>query len=542
MAVVLPNLKKIVVPVPKDPEHLALLNQLFLFPTLHLPDGDVIALPHHNDVLKMLENMGIDTGGCDPFSTCYDPPTSKHGHKPWWWQMETAAFLAANPYAFVTSTPRTGKTLSTLLAIDYLQRYMGTRAALIVAPLTVAAGGEWEKTCHEWFPKKRVQLIHNDRIGEVHAPADIFLINPDGLSRAEGGKVAEILKTKVELGHIGVCVFDELTEYGGSNGKPTQRWKAANMVAGKCPYRWGLTGTPGAPDKIYLQVKLINPHKVPDHFMRWKYQTMTKVSQFKWVPKHGHELLVKEAMSPCIRFDKEQLMKIPVPQVVHEEVPLSEQQQKMTDELFEQLQVMVETNTVEATTATTLSQKLLQVSGGAVRAKDTAGESSIIRVDATPKLTRLAGLLRATPRKKVVFSSFTAVNDLLVEFIRSEGFSCEKIDGSVTGLTRAKILRDFLDERKPHVLVCHPRTTAFGVELASADYIICYGVPLTGAFMYQQMFERLSSARQTASETFVVHLSAGKQDRLAFKALEDGVNIERNIVNLFTRDILSRKR
>ena len=55
--------------------------------------------------------------------------------------------------------------------------------------------------------------------------------------------------------------------------------------------------------------------------------------------------------------------------------------------------------------------------------------------------------------------------------------------------------------------------------------------------MYQQMFERLSSARQTAKETFVVHLSAGAQDKLAFSALERGVNIERNIVNLFTKNI-----
>ena len=98
-------------------------------------------------------------------------------------------------------------------------------------------------------------------------------------------------------------------------------------------------------------------------------------------------------------------------------------------------------------------------------------------------------------------------------------------------------MHEFLDGKDPHVLVCHPRTTAFGVELASADYIICYGTPMTGAFMYQQLFERLSSARQTAEETFVVHLSAGKQDKLSFAALASGVNIERNIVNLFTQNI-----
>ena len=95
-----------------------------------------------------------------------------------------------------------------------------------------------------------------------------------------------------------------------------------------------------------------------------------------------------------------------------------------------------------------------------------------------------------------------------------------------------------MDKPDPHVLVCHPRTTAFGVELASADMIICYGTPMAGAFMYQQLFERLSSSRQTAKETFVIHLAAGKQDLISFKALQAGVNIAKNIVDLFTRELL----
>ena len=60
---------------------------------------------------------------------------------------------------------------------------------------------------------------------------------------------------------------------------------------------------------------------------------------------------------------------------------------------------------------------------------------------------------------------------------------------------------------------------------------------MTGSFVYQQMFERISSSKQTAKETFIVHLSAGKQDAISFSSLANGVNIERNIVNLFTKNI-----
>lgn len=523
MAVVIPSRKLIVVPKPTQ-EHHELLDNIFVTHTLPLVDGEVLILPHCHDSLKLLGNMGINVDGCDMFDWYYDPPQTKDGKSLWWWQSETANFLYKNKYAFVTSTPRTGKTLSALTGADAVQKEIGG-AVLIVAPLTVASEGEWAKTCREWFPNKKVQLIHSDRENELKIPADIYLINPDGLKI-----VAEQLEEMVLNEIITIIIFDELTEYGNAN---SQRWKAANKVARKAKYRWGLTGTPGKPEKIYGQVKLINPDNVPSTYYRWRDMTMYKINQFKWIPKNGHEDVVKEAMSPCIRFDKEQLMNIPIPQVITEEVPLSTEQEKLSKKLVEELQVMVDSNEINATTASTIAQKLLQVAGGAVRARD--GE--VVYVNAKPKLDKLMEIINRTERKKVVFSSFTAINDMLVKHIREQGFTCEKIDGSITGGKRSEILNNFLDAKEPHVLVCHPRTTAFGVELASADYIICYGTPMTGAFMYQQMFERLSSARQTAEETFVIHLSAGRQDKVSFSALASGVNVERNIVNLFTRDI-----
>lgn len=522
MAVVFPELQLMAVPMPAS-EHYELIDSIFVTRTLKRPDGDILVLPHTRDTLRMLSNIGVNVDGCDLFDWYYTPPTAE-GKTPWWWQLETANFLSQNPYAFVTSTPRTGKTLATLIGMDFVQQQIGG-AALIVAPLTVANKGEWYRTCKEWFPNKHVVLIHKDRENEVEQFADVYLINPDGLKI-----VTQQLRRRVNTGEITIAIFDELTEF--ANPK-SQRWIAAQEITQNCPYRWGLTGTPGKPDKIYGQVKLINPDNVPKSAFRWRAMTQIKVTQFKWAPKQGYEEVVTKAMAPCIRFDKEQLMSIPVPQVVVEEVPLSVEQEKMTKALVEELSVMVGSGEVEATTASTIAQKLLQVSNGAVITKDGAP----VRVDATPKLDKLVEILHRTPRKKVVFSSFIAVNDMLVDHIRGAGFTCEKIDGSVTGNKRADILHDFLEAENPHVLVCHPRTTAFGVELASADYIICYGVPLTGAFMYQQLFERLSSARQTAEETFVVHLSAGRQDKLSFNALANGVNIERNIVRLFTTDI-----
>ena len=526
MAIVLPHRKLIVIPKP-EPKHAEVLDNVFTNRVFTLPNGDeLMALPHCEDSLRMLRNMDINVDGCDMFDWYYQPPKSEINpeYRVWWWQLETARFLVANPRSFCTSTPRTGKTLSTLMAVDYVLRDEGGRA-LIVAPLTVANGGEWERTIKEWFPHLTVQMVHKNRREELRTPAHVYLINPDGLR-----VVSNELTTMANQGKFSVIVFDELTEYANTG---SQRWLAARQVSANIKYRWGLTGTPGKPEKIYGQVKLINELNVPKYFSRWRDMTEIKVSQFSWKPKAGHEEVVKQAMSPCIRFDKEQLMTIPIPQVRMEYVPLSEQQEAITTQLKEEFQCAIQDTTIDVTTASTLAQKLLQVAGGAVKTED-----GYTRLDATPKLEKLKELLASTERKKVIFGSFIGINDMLVDYVRSLGYTCEKIDGSVTGQRRSQILRDFMDNPDPHVLICHPRTTAFGVELASADMIICYGTPMAGAFMYQQLFERLSSSRQTAKETFVIHLAAGKQDLVSFKALQSGVNIAKNIVDLFTRELL----
>ena len=147
MAVVFPHRKLMAIPMPSK-EHYELLDSICVTHTLKRPDQDILILPHHKDSLFLLGNMGINIDGCEMFDWYYEPPQTKDGKSPWWWQLETANFLTKNPYAFVTSTPRTGKTLSTLMAMDYMQKEVGG-AALIVAPLTVANKGEWYKTIKE---------------------------------------------------------------------------------------------------------------------------------------------------------------------------------------------------------------------------------------------------------------------------------------------------------------------------------------------------------------------------------------------------------
>lgn len=522
MAVVLKDKKLIIIPMPSI-EKYSVLDNLFTTKTLTLPNGDkLLAVPHTRNSLRVINNMKIDTTGCDLFDCYYKLPKSKTNphYNLFWYQYETAKFLTQNPYAFCTSTPRTGKTLATLTAADCVIGEHGG-SVLIVAPLTIADKGEWTNSLIDWFPHRKFVFVHKDRENELRQDVDFYIINPNGLKICEN-----TLTNMVNSGKITVVVFDELTEYGNGKSGITE---SAMRISRNAKFRWGLTGTPGGPDKIYSQIKLINPDNVPKYFTRWREMTMYKATPFKWLPREGHEEIIKEAMSPCIRFDKDEVLDIPTPTLIHEHTDLSSDQQVIVDKLTNEMLVAVESGEITVATASTLAQKILQVSGGVVKTSE-----GVHKVDSTPKLNKLTELLNRTPAKKVVFSNFVAVNDMLVEFIRSQGMTCEKIDGAVTGNKRGDLIKNFMETDYPHVLVCHPRTMSYGIDLAIADMIICYGPPMSGTYIYQQLVERISSVKQKAEETFIVHLSAGSTEKRAFSALGRGVDLEKNIIKIFT--------
>lgn len=533
MAVAFKERGVFVIPRPPETAMKVIASSLIHYALTTSDGSELLALPIHGDVSKLLRNLEIPAGGCHPFEVHYPVPSNAKNQTAWWWQLVTARFLIDNKRAFCTSTPRTGKTFSTLMAIDYLQRFEKFQAALIVVPLTVANKAAWHKAAAEWLPHLRLQLVHKDREADLDIPADIYLINPEAVKLVETK-----LQRMIDLGKINIVVVDELTEFSNCTRK---RWKALNNAMRNAVYRWGLTGSPGSSQKIYDEVKLINPANVPATKSAWRSMTQVKgrkiknqvskytnklVEIFEWKDRPDVDEIIKKAMQPCIRFVKEEVMSIPQPQVLLEEVPLSAEQLELTETLRTHLCL---DDGVTALQRNTLAQKLMQVANGMIINDD----DSIREIDATPKLERLMEILRRTPRKKVVYSNYIATNDLLVRKIQEAGFTCAKIDGGVTGKKRSQLLHDFMETPEPHVLVCHPRTTAYGVELASADYIICYGTPLCGTYLYQQLFERLSSSRQTAEETFVVHLSAGKQDTVSRDALLKGSAVEQDLVNLF---------
>ena len=82
-------------------------------------------------------------------------------------------------------------------------------------------------------------------------------------------------------------------------------------------------------------------------------------------------------------------------------------------------------------------------------------------------------------------------------------------------------------------MICHPRTTAFGVELAAADTMIFNGPPISGSFIYGQAVERLSSIKQQAASIQIIQVTATSEERQFFKGLDSCLKEGEIIANMF---------
>ena len=173
--------------------------------------------------------------------------------------------------------------------------------------------------------------------------------------------------------------------------------------------------------------------------------------------------------------------------------------------------------------------KLMQTAQGFVM--DNEGKPRFLKHDARTKA--IVECIEETDRKAVVFGVYVASNWKLKEELEKAGFPTEVIDGSVSAKNRTDILRRFQTQAEPRVLVCHPTTTAFGVELAAADTLVFNGPPPLGGFIYAQALERLSSSKQTAKCIHVIRIVASPEEEKFFATLDKGQEMGNFIATLF---------
>jgi SNF2 family DNA or RNA helicase len=474
---------------------------------------DWAVVPHGTVETKLLRNLGVAVPA--PILTKYKWADTT----PFDSQRQTAALLSTEPRAYCLSSMGVGKTRAALFAFDFLRQEGIAKKLLVIAPLSTLVD-VWEREVFESFHHLRAITLHGTRQGRIDRlkePADVYVINHDGVAVI----LNELLAAKMD-----VVVIDELASFRNAN---TKRWKTLNQLINgrQSPVVWGLTGspTPNAPTDAYGQVKLLTPSQVPRSFKRFQQETMTQISQFKWIPRADANDVVMAAMKPSIRFTLDQCHDIPETIFSMRHVELSDTQQKLYKQVLDKFQAEYRGKQLTAVNEGSKLQKLLQISAGFAYF-----EGKGVYINAKERIKLVVELIEQADKKVIVFASFKWMVKALAEVIGSY-YSTEMVTGDTPKGERDRIFAAFRRSRDPHVIVAHAGTMAHGLTLVEADTIIWYG-PTLSAETYEQANARIRRPGQKHT-THVIQIESTPVEKTAFRRLQNKQKMQGILLTMF---------
>lgn len=442
--------------------------------------------------------------------------------KPFAHQIETASFLTLHNKAFCFSQQGTGKTASAIWAADYLMKQGRIRRVLVLCPLSVM-NAAWQRDLFTFATHRSCAVAYGDaarRKKIIAQGAEFVILNFDGLA---------IVKDEIIAGGFDLIIVDEANAY---KNPTTRRWKVLADVCKSVPMLWMMTGTPAAqsPLDAFGLAKLVNP-ATPKFYGQFRDMTMTKVTQFKWVPRPHAEQVVHRYLQPAIRFEKKDCLDLPPVTHTEREAPLTPQQTKYYKALKAQLLVEAAGEEISAINAAVKINKLLQISGGAVYSD--SGE--VVEFDVSNRLNAVLEVIEETSNKVLVFVPFTHTIELLQRHLEKHGIAAEVINGSVPGNKRGDIVNRFQTKPDPRVLLLQPQAASHGLTLTAADTIVWYA-PVTSVETYLQANARIDRPGQKNAMT-IVHIAGSEVEHRLYGMLQNSILNHEKIVDLYRDEI-----
>lgn len=501
-----------------------------VIPAARLLNGSHVAVPCTVSNMQAMLRLGHEV--TSPILTAYDWPHSPlKFSQPFAHQKIMSAFLTLNPRAFNLSDMGTGKTLSVLWALDYLMHQGLVKKALILSPLSTIYR-VWEDEIFTHFLSRRSSCIlygnRSKRLEQLNKDADFYIINHDGLgvgsSKGTRGIVLGTLAQQIkDAGDIDAVVVDEGSVYKDSG---TLRYRVLRAALSHKKWLWWLTGTPVPvePTNAWSQARIVRP-EYQESFMSLRDRTMTRVSQFKWVPKQGSADIAASILQPSIRFAREDCLDLPECMVETRDVELSTNQKAAYDELKKTLRTQIGAGQITAINEATLRMKLIQIACGAVYGPD----HDVNRIDAAPRLAGLHEIIEQCTHKILIFAPLTSVINLLFHELKDK-YKVERIIGDVSAKRRAEVFRDFQGSDSPRIIVADPRTMAHGLTLTAANTVVWYG-PTDQPEIYSQANARINRPGQR-NQMLVIRLAATVIEREIYRRLDSRESMQGLILNL----------
>lgn len=433
------------------------------------------------------------------------------------YQRYATDFIINHPVSAVLLEMGLGKSVISLTAInDLMLDYFDVSRTLVIAPLRVASA-TWPNEIKKWDHLKHLNYSvvigsEKERIDALKKPAHIYLINRENVDWL-------ITKSGIPW-KFDMVVIDELSSFKSYQAK---RFKSLLKVRPKLKRIVGLTGTPSSNGlmDLWAEFRLLDMGERLGRYITYYRQNFfipDKRNQqmiFSYKPKDGAEKKIYSLISDItISMKSKDFLKMPECVMNEVIVALSDKEQKLYDSLKQDMVLSLEENEIDAINAAALSNKLLQMSNGAVYNDDK--ESLHIH---DRKLDALEELIEGTNGKPVLVA-YWFKHDL------------EKIKDrfDVREIKSAKDISDWNEGKIPVALI-HPASAGHGLNLqAGGSTLIWFG--LTWSLeLYQQTNARLY--RQGQDSTVVIHhiLTKGTIDEDVMKALKAKEKIQDALID-----------
>jgi superfamily II DNA or RNA helicase len=474
----------------------------------------------------------------EPFLTPgfdYDWPRAANV-KPFAHQVETTRFLIQHPRVFCLNDMGTGKTLSLLWAFDYLRRKGEVTSMLVVCPLSTMRRTWADEIEQNFKGVLRYKVLHGgdgmERRTALADKAAIYIINPAGL-RVRG--MIDAFATRAD---IDLIVIDEIAQCARNAGTDTFR-ALLTLCNRQVPRKViGMTGTPtpNALTDAWAQCKLVVPDKVPPYFNRFKEMVLRQINHFLWVPRIGALEAVEAAMSPQIRFVRDECIDLPTVMYETREVELGKAQKKLYEDMLARLHTEFDGKEIDAPNEMVKTMKLLQIACGAPYTVN----GDAVFPPMPERLTVVHEIIESSAGKVIVFVPFRGAIGEVARFIGDQSISVGVIHGGVSAVKRDEIFKNFQQGAEPRVLVAQPQAMSHGLNLTAANTIIWFG-PTTSADTYAQANARIMRPGQTRKQ-LIVNIESAEVEQRIFHRLRNKLKLQGVLLDLLAEKFGTRAR
>ena len=427
-------------------------------------------------------------------------------YKPHSYQEYAIRYIETHPISALLIDMGLGKTSITLTAIcNLLFDSFEVCKVLVIAPLRVAKN-TWTDEIKKWEHLNTLtySLIignENERLSALNEKADIYIINRenvDWLVNKSGYKF-----------DFDMVVIDELSSFKNHQSK---RFKSLMKVRPLVKRIVGLTGTPSSNGlmDLFAEFKILDMGKRLGYFIGQYRNTYFKPDKmngpivYSYKPLPNAENAIYEKISDItVSMKANEYLKMPELLTSNYVVELSNSEKNQYDEMKKSLVLEITDGEITASNAASLSNKLCQLSNGAIY----DDEQNIVEIH-NRKLEALEDIIESMNGKPLLIAYWYR-HDL--ERIKSR-FSVREIKTN-------EDISDWNDGKIPVALI-HPASAGHGLNLQNGGSTLVWFGLTWSLELYQQTNARLY--RQGQKNTVVIQhiITKGTIDEQILKALQ----------------------